>query len=150
MGLKNAGIPAGRTILLDTVTLIYFLERHPRYGAFAEHCLRRIESGKLMGILSSLVFAELLVPLYRTGDIAAANGVISRLSSFANLSIHKLDATTSATAARLRAEHGLRTPDAIHAATALSVGADGVLTNDQQFQRLEDEGLTVWLFDDFV
>ncbi len=151
MGLKNqAGIPSGSTILLDTVTLIYFLEEHSRYGMFAERCLRRIESGELRGVLSSLVFAELLVPLYRTGDVAAANGLVSRLSGFANLSIHELDAATSATAARLRAKHGLRTPDAIHAATALSVGADGVLTNDQQFQRLEDEGLTVWLFDDFV
>ena len=148
--MNGAAIGDGKTVLLDTVALIYFLEAHERYGPVAETILRRIEQGKLLGVISSLVFAELLVPLYRAGDKAAASGLVSRLSGFANLTIHELDARTSAIAARLRAEHGLRTPDAIHAATALTAGADGILTNDRQWRRLTKENLTIWLFDDLV
>ena len=148
--MSGETIGDGKTILLDTVALIYFLEAHERYGPLAESVLRRIERGELRGVISSLVFAELLVPLYRAGDKTAASGLISRLSGFANLTIHELDAGTSAIAARLRAEYGLRTPDAIHAATALSAKADGILTNDRQLRRLDKENLTIWLFDDLV
>ena len=141
-------IKDGQTILLDTMVPIYFLEAHERYGSVAEDILRRIERGKLRGIISSLVFVELLVPLYREEKAKAAAGLVPRLASFSNLSVHHLDAETASLAARLRAEHGLRTPDAIHAATAIMAGANGILTNDRQLCRLESEGLKIWLFED--
>ncbi|MDL2321475.1 PIN domain-containing protein [Desulfosarcina sp. OttesenSCG-928-B08] len=40
-------------------------------------------------------------------------------------------------AARLRANHGLRTPDAIQVATAILYQADFFLTNDARLTRLE-------------
>ena len=40
-------------------------------------------------------------------------------------------------AARLRARHRLRTPDALHAATAVHVRATGLITNDPVFERVE-------------
>ena len=143
-------IEDGETVLLDTMALIYFLEAHERYGPVAESILRRIERGKLKGIISSLVFAELLVPLYRVGNDKAAAGLFSRVADFTNLTVHELDAETAAMAAKLRAEHGLRTPDAIHAATALMTEADGILTNDRQLRRLDGDGLSIWLFDDLI
>ncbi len=54
-----------------------------------------------------------------------------------------LSAEMGMEAARLRAQHGLRTPDAIHAATALAGQADGILTNDRALTCLEAEGLQV-------
>ena len=145
-----SAIEDGKIVLLDTVALIYFLEAHERHGALAESILRRIERGKLRGVISSLVFAELLVPLYRAGDDKAAAGLLSRLCAFANLTVCELDAKTSAMAAKLRAEHGLRAPDAIHAATALMTEADGILTNDRELRRLDATDLAIWLFDDLV
>jgi predicted nucleic acid-binding protein len=53
----------------------------------------------------------------------------------------------AARAAQIRATHGLRTPDAIHAATALQSGASGIVTNDAGFRRLENE-TNIWLFKD--
>jgi predicted nucleic acid-binding protein len=44
-------------------------------------------------------------------------------------------------AARLRAAHQLKTPDAIHAATALDCGCTLFVTNDAVFRRVP--GLTV-------
>lgn len=60
-------IPNGSKVLLDTVALIYFLEANERYSKMAEKIFGRIESGELQGVLANLVFAELLVPLYRSG-----------------------------------------------------------------------------------
>jgi len=63
--MSLAVIPSGSVVLLDTVSLIYFLESHPSYGPVAEDVFQRVESGDLHAVMSALVFAELLVPLYR-------------------------------------------------------------------------------------
>jgi len=133
-------IPKGSQVLLDTVSLIYFLEENERYS-------KRIESGQLQGVMASLVFAELLVPLYRSGDSQAAAGLSNRLRNFRNLEVIPLTTEISMEAARLRAKYGLRTPDAIHASTAISTQSSGILTNDKQLKVLTQEGLSIWLFD---
>lgn len=140
-------IPNGSRVLLDTVALIYFLETNERYSIIAEEIFHRIETGELQGIMANLVFAELLVPLYRSGDSKAATGLANRLINFRNLEVVALTTEISMEAARLRAEYGLRTPDAIHGASAIVTRATGVLTNDKQLKILAREGLSIWLFD---
>jgi len=140
-------IPEGSRVLLDTVALIYFLEENGQYSRQAEAIFGRIESGELQGIMANLVFAELLVPLYRSGDSQAATGLTNRLLNFSHLEVVSLSTDISQEAARLRAVHGLRTPDAIHGATALITQATGMLTNDKKLKILSREGLSVWLFD---
>jgi predicted nucleic acid-binding protein len=50
--------------------------------------------------------------------------------------------------AHLRAEYNLRTPDAIQAATCLSYGATGFISNDAGFRRVA--GLDVMVLDDLL
>lgn len=140
-------IPGGSRILLDTVTLIYHLERHPEHGPAASDLMRRIEVGDLEAIVSSLAITELLVHPYRGGREDLAIEVLRTLSTYPHLGIVDLDAAVADRAARVRAEHRLRTPDAIHAATALEEEVDGLVTNDRSFSNLEAEGIRVWLFD---
>jgi predicted nucleic acid-binding protein len=70
-------IPRGSWFLLDTVALVYFLETNGLYSKKAEKIFAGIESGELQGILANLVFAELLVALYRSGDskVLASEGL---------------------------------------------------------------------------
>ena len=140
-------IPNGSRVLLDTVALIYFLEPNGQYSEKAEAIFTRIESGELQGLMANLVFAELLVPLYRSGNPQAAVGLSNRLVNFRNMEVIALTTEISVEAARLRADHGLRTPDAIHGATAIITQATGILTNDKRLKALTHEGLSVWLFD---
>jgi predicted nucleic acid-binding protein len=126
------------------------LEKTGQYSDKAEEIFGRIESGELQGIMANLVFAELLVPLYRSGNPQAAAGLSNRLLNFRNLEIITLTTEISMDAARLRANHGLRTPDAIHGATAVVSRASGILTNDKRLKVLNQEGLSVWLFDDIL
>ena len=72
-------IPKGNRVLLDSVALIYFLETNERYSKKAEEIFGHIESGDLQGVMANLVFAELLVPLYRSGNSQAATGLANRL-----------------------------------------------------------------------
>ena len=51
-------------------------------------------------------------------------------------------------ATRIRANSGLKTPDAIHAATAIATGSTLFITNDVGFRRVSS--LPVTLLSDFV
>lgn len=146
--MTRSVIPNGSRVLLDTVAFVYVLEPHPRYGEAARAVLRRIESGEVHGLMASLVFAELLVPLYRTEDAETARRLVNLLCHFRHLDTRALSTEISVEAARLCARYGLGTPQAIHGATALIGQANGLVTNDRRLACLADEGLTVWLFDD--
>ena len=50
--------------------------------------------------------------------------------------------------ARLRAETGLKTPDALHGATALRAGCALFITNDTDYRRVD--GLPVVVLDDLL
>jgi len=145
--LNSAKLPENQQCTLDTVTIIYFLERHPRYYKTANDIFNTIETGKISANISTLVFAELLVPAYRDDENKRAEKIIHILSNFPNLEIIPLTTEISSTAARLRALHGLRTPDAIHIATALESKSSGIITNDRGFRKVSSAGFGVWLFD---
>jgi predicted nucleic acid-binding protein len=144
--LSPLNLPRGSTAALDTVALVYFLERHPVHHNTASRILKRIEEGRIAGVMSSLVFAELLVPAFRAGDNPRAGCVLRLLTSLPNLKVFDITPEISAEAARLRARYGLRTPDAIHAATALAAGADVLVTNDRDLLKAVP-GIAVWRFE---
>ena len=137
--LKPSALKPGSTFALDTVVFVYFLELHPTYYTTVKKIFCRIETGKLKAVMSSLVFAELLVPAYKANDRSRAQTLIRVLTNFPNLQVIPLSPEISAEAARLRAIFNIRTPDAIHAATALEAKADGIITNDKGFLRLSNE-----------
>jgi predicted nucleic acid-binding protein len=139
-------LPQGHKYAVDTVTFIYFLERHPSYYQTAKRFFQRLEQGDFSAVMSSLVFAELLVPAYREKDPKKAGDLIRILTDFPNLEVVNLSPEISDEAARLRALYRIRTPDAIHAATAIKSKAHGIITNDNDFLRLKD-CLEIWLFD---
>jgi predicted nucleic acid-binding protein len=137
--LKPDGLKRGERIALDTVTLIYFLEKHPTHYPTVRELFRQIEAGRVSAVMASLVFAELLVPAYRDGELETVDKLTGTLSNYPHLEIIPLTAGIAADAARLRARYGIRTPDAIHASTALAGGAESIITNDQGLVRLEPE-----------
>lgn len=138
----------GGLYALDTVNLIYYLERHPAYYAAARTLFEKIERGAISAVISTLVFAELLVPAYRAGQPQLAENVTHILSHYPNLTVIPLSAEIAVAAACLRAEHQLRTPDAIHLATARHAGARGFITNDKELKKIAGNDLEILLFAD--
>jgi predicted nucleic acid-binding protein len=65
-----------------------------------------------------------------------------------HLELVPLDMAIATEAARLRGAYGARTPDAVHAATALASRADVLVSNDQRLRALAGEPISLWLFDD--
>jgi predicted nucleic acid-binding protein len=140
-------IPDGARLLLDSVALIYFFERHPVHGEAAREILERIAAGRLSAVLSTLALAEVLVPEHRR-SAERAQGLRHAIVTLPNVEVVPVSAAVADAAARLRALHALATPDAIHVATAAASGAAWVVSNDRRLRRIEPGPLRLWLFDD--
>lgn len=80
--------------------------------------------------IDSLRGSTVLVHPLRTGQIHLAEEYRSILRGSPALATVPLDEGIAEQAALLRARHNLRTPDAIHMATAIRSGASWFLTND--------------------
>ncbi|HST58498.1 MAG TPA: type II toxin-antitoxin system VapC family toxin [Longimicrobium sp.] len=150
MGPLTSDIPEGSRVLLDSVSIVYYIEHNPRYDAAASEIMHRVYGGDLSAVASVLTMTEILISAYKIGDIRTARQVRSALERMPNLELVDVDAIIADRAAELRAKHNLRTPDAIHVATALESGMDWIVSNDRRLRRVEAEGIRVWLFDDHL
>jgi uncharacterized protein len=127
-----------RRIALDTSVFIYQLEANARYLARTDQIFAWIERPGGKAVTSTITMTELLVQPYRVADQQQADEFYVLLSTYPNLEWIAPNLEIADRAAKLRALHGLRTPDALHAATAVHAGATGLVTNDPVFERVKD------------
>jgi predicted nucleic acid-binding protein len=74
---------------------------------------------------------------YRESDEVRVNLFYGLLTTYPNLDWIAPDLEIADMAARLRALHRLKTPDALQAATAARSRATGFVSNDPVFERVE-------------
>jgi predicted nucleic acid-binding protein len=127
-----------RRLALDTSVFIYQLEANGRYVHLTDLVLAWVEQPGHAGLTSTITMTELLVPSYREKDVHRVDEFYGLLSAYPNLRWIAPDLEIADIAARLRAEHRLRTPDALQAATACKEQATGFVTNDPVFQRVTE------------
>ena len=139
MGLDVLGafLRRHRRIALDTSVFIYQLEANERYLASTDRIFASLERAAHTAVTSTITMTELLVQPYRDADRRRVNEFYALLSTYPNLEWVPTNLDIADLAARLRAQHRLRTPDALQAATAARAGATGFLTNDRDFERLD-------------
>lgn len=129
-------LPEYGTVYLDTPVLIYSVEHHPRFATFLRALWSAVDEKRLRVYSSELAYLETGVLPLRSGDMQLVKDYESFLERglTALLPISK---SVLLEAARLRASFPfLRTPDALHAATAISAGLDFFLSNDHAFLKV--------------
>ena len=141
-------LPGGGLVYVDTQILIYTVERHPAYEPVLRPLWEAAQDGDVEAVSSDLTLMETLVSPLRSGD-AALQADYERALLGTDLRLLPLTQVVLREAARLRASiPGLRTPDALHAATALLSGCALFVTNDRGFRRVA--GLPLVLLDDVL
>lgn len=138
MGLNRlrAFLRRHRRIALDTSIFIYQLEANARYLALTDHIFSWLEQPVSRAVTSTLTMTELLAQPYRDADEQRVDEFYGLLSTYPNLDWIAPDLEIADLAARYRALHRLRTPDALQAATAAHEHATGFITNDPVFERV--------------
>jgi len=132
----RAFLRSHRRIALDTSIFIYHLEPNPKYLPYTDSVFSWLEQSQSDAITSTITMTELLVLPYRKGDEQRANDFYGLLSTYPNLDWIAPNLEIAEGAARIRALHRLRTPDALQAATAQYSLATGLITNDPIFKRV--------------
>lgn len=140
-------LPTAGSVYLDASGFIYSVERVEPYQTLLEPMWRQARSGIFAIVTSDISVLETLVKPLREGDMLLERMFRSLLDSH---EVRLVPATRELWeyAASLRADTGLQTPDALHAATALAAGCALFLTNDTDFRRVR--GLPVVVLRDLL
>lgn len=114
-------------IYLDSCIVIYLVEKHPLFYSPLDQKFR--EQGASGFSISPLVVLECLVGPLKQNDATLQ----ARFESFFAVVVQlPNDETVFRKAAELRARFGIKTPDALHLATAEHYGCTRLWTNDDR------------------
>ena len=126
----------GKVVGLDTAPLIYFIEENLAYLETVRPFFEAMDHGEFSVVTSVVTLLEVLVHPFRRGDATLAQQYRDILLNAEGLTTILLSQDIAEEAARLRAAHNIRTPDAIQMATAIHEGASFFLTNDARLPSL--------------
>ena len=123
---------------IDTAPIIYFIEKRDPYYAKMQTVVSAITNGSIAAYSSTMTLTEVLVQPLKVNNSALVEEYEDVLLNSPNFSLMPIDVTVSRAAARLRAQHNLKTPDAIQVATAIESQCEAFLTNDIGLKRVKE------------
>jgi predicted nucleic acid-binding protein len=135
-------------LAFDSSPLIYLVEKHFVYFDRVLSIFQYVANGSLTGNCSTLALMEVLVQPKKTGNIKLATEYEIILVNSSNFELHPITTSVARRAAEIRARYNLRTPDALHVATAIEAGCDAFLTNDLGLKRITD--IQVFVLDELT
>ncbi len=129
-------LPTSGLVYVDANTVIYSVEKHPDSAPLLRPLWQAAQASSLGIVSSELVLLETLIGPLKTGDTALATAY-EQLFQQPQTRLFPITVPVLREAARLRARiPAMRTPDAIHAATAQLVRCALLVTNDPGFRRV--------------
>jgi len=134
--MGQLSVPATGTIYVDANVITYRVERTEPYLTASTPLWDALDHGTVQVETSELTLLEVLVKPLKDGNAALVALFRTVLLGTAGLRCLPVSLRVLETAADLRARYGLKTPDAIHAATALLAGSVLFVTNDTGFRRV--------------
>ncbi len=133
-------------VAFDTAPIIYFVEKNVQFFDKILHIIRFVDNTSLDGIASVLLLTEVLTYPQKLNNQQLITQYETILSNNRSLTLLPVSRSIARYAATLRANYNIRTPDAIHLATAIEHKADIFLTNDIQLKRITE--VSVIILDD--
>lgn len=128
----------GQKVYLDTNIFIYALEGAEPWAAILREVFSSLEAGEWQAVSSNLSVAECLIQPFALSREDLVRIYRAALSQSTHLTMVPLHEEILVSAARLRAQHKFKLPDALHIATALDQGCTAMLTNDAGFRKMPE------------
>jgi predicted nucleic acid-binding protein len=140
-------LPPSGLVYVDTMTVIYTVERFPTYWPLLQPLWLAAQTGNISVVASELTLMESLVGPLKNGN-KALEAAFELMLLRADTRLLPITLTILRAAAHLRATTKLRTPDALHAATAMDAGCSLFVSNDVGFRSVP--GLPLVILDDLL
>ena len=135
-------------VYVETSPYIYFLEESEDYAEMVSELFAYVEQNDIFIYSSVVVLTEVLVKPLATGNKELYRQYQHVLRKSKIVSLTPVTAKIARNAAQLRATYKLRTPDALHIATAIQWECDAFITNDIALKRVTE--LNVIAFADYL
>lgn len=126
-------LPPSGSVYLDANPIIYTVEKHPDYGPLLLPLWQAAQAGAIEVLTSDLALMETLTGPIKSGDAALQSAYEQALLG-TDIRMLPITHAILREAARLRAATKLKTPDALHLATAQQAGCALFITNDDGFR----------------
>lgn len=130
-------------LYIETAPLIYYVEENPIYVDLMDAVITVVERVPIEAVSSVITLTEVLAQPIKLKKAELEWEYRSILMDSGEFSLLPVDTSIADAAANLRARYNLRTPDALHIATAIVVGCDAFLTNDAGFKRVTEINVLV-------
>ena len=138
-------VPASGLVYFDANSVIYSVEKHPVYWPLLEPLWHAAKRRTIELVSSDLVLMETLVAPLKSGNTGLVYAY-EQLFQQAQTRLFPITQPILREAARLRATTKLKTPDALHAATAQHASCVLFVSNDVGFRAVP--GLPLVILDD--
>ena len=133
--MGQLSIPQDSIVYVDSVVIVYTLQGNPEFYGLLETMWAQLQAREILIVSSELVIPEVLVSPMRNGN-RELTVIYENLLFNSGINLIPIDREILLLATELRVKYRLKTPDAIHAATALSANCRRFITNDQDFQNI--------------
>lgn len=133
-------------IFIDTAPFIYFFEDHEIYADVMERLFLDFESRNAQLVTSLITYTEIITKPLKHGKSRLMEKYRAYFTGSRNISLLPFSIQCAEETARIRCAYNLKTPDAIQIASAITCGADCILTNDASWKRITE--IPVFCMDD--
>lgn len=133
-----AGVPEGAVLTIDSAPVIYFLEDHPLYAKHFAPLFDAAAEGRIQAVISAITLAEVLSGPLGSGNEMLAGRYRQALCGSPGWQLCEVDEEIAVTAARVRARHKFRLPDAIQVATTIVTRSHALVTHDKKLAKISD------------
>ena len=137
MGIRQA-IEGHRRIMFDTAPIVYFIEEHKEFGKITDEIFKVIKDDSEYRPFSSVItLIEVLTQPLRKSKMEVVEKYRQFLLNSSNFITYSIDPIIAQKSAELRAQYGIKTPDAIQLA---GIENDGTLfvTNDRDLKKIKE------------
>ena len=140
--MGQLSFPHSARVYIDTAPIIYTIEKHVDFWPLLKPFWLSVKESKVTVVTSELTLLETLVLPIRQNNQTLIDEYETLLTK-TELVLSPITTTVLREAAALRATQNLKTPDAIHCATAALSGCDFLVTNDEELRRLTNINVVV-------
>lgn len=125
-------------LCIETAPFIYYTENRPIYFDKMRAIFDRMNEGQFEVLCSVITLSETLNKPIESNDQRLINAYNSLFENTYGITLVSVNKSIARRAAGLRAQYNLKTPDALHIATALETGCQAFLTNDIALKRVTE------------
>ena len=138
MGIRQA-IEGHRRIMFDTAPIVYFIEEHKEFGKIADEIFKVIKDDSEYRPFSSVItLIEVLTQPLRKSKMGVVEKYRQFLLNSSNFITYSIDPIIAEKSAELRAQYGIKTPDAIQLAVGIENDGTLFVTNDRGLKKIKE------------